>query len=438
MEQTLEQVSSNDQQHGSQRRKISEVSHALHQDYLEGGRGSCNIFKDGDAAQLFSAPALVGSFVGIATGGRIMSSSSSKDIHKQGNARELHLGHKSNVSAHQGLSDNKDVNFEKESGSDSGESGSNGWVDDHGGEAGVDGDTKSLLLQKWDQEDLVLVEGALVQMLQKKSTSSSSKRLNQDGEGEGLKSESGVLLEQTGGSEILDSQWDFELLSRLLHQVQALRVEKSEHRQRQKATESRSTYDSSSSWDVTRKSGDKQKVKLRKYEMKRMVEAAAQAAEAASEAAKAAVESVAKHEDMIEVLLQMLGSKSRFPHQQKATKRDDELSDTESEEEKISKKIVRQNQITHWTLGFMLVTSFIWRYIVVKVAKRVKNKVSDPLGYIGGIVTDGFKGPGKDSNDDKIDTNRKPPLIPPVKLPSLLHGKTDKEGGVDPSPQGAS
>jgi hypothetical protein len=28
-----------------------------------------------------------------------------------------------------------------------------------------------------------------------------------------------VLLEQTGGSEILDSQWDFELLSRLLHQV---------------------------------------------------------------------------------------------------------------------------------------------------------------------------------------------------------------------------
>ncbi len=190
------------------------------QDYLEGGRGSCNIFKDGDAAQLFSAPALVGSFVGIATGSRIMSSSSSKDIDKQGNARELHLGHNSNVSDHQGLSDNKDVNFEKESGSDSGESGSNGWVDDHGGEAGVDGDTKSLLLQKWDQEDLVLVEGALVQMLQKKSTSSSSKRLKQDGEGEGLKkSESGVLLEQTGGSEIPDSQWDFELLSRLLHQV---------------------------------------------------------------------------------------------------------------------------------------------------------------------------------------------------------------------------
>jgi hypothetical protein len=217
-----------------------------------------------------------------------------------------------------------------------------------------------------------------------------------------------------------------------------LRVEKSEHKQRRKATRSRSTDDSSSSWEVTRKSGDKQKVKLRKYEMKRMVEAAAQAAEAASEAAKAAVESVAKHEDMIEVLLQMLGPKSRFPHQQKATERDDELSDTESEEEKISKKIVRQNQITHWALGFMLVTSFIWRYIVVKVAKRVKNKVSDPLGYIGGIVTDGFKGPGKDSNEDKIDTNRKPPLIPPVKLSSLLHGKTDKEGGVDPAPQGAS
>lgn len=190
------------------------------QDYLEGGRGSCNIFKDGDAAQLFSAPALEGSFVGIATGSRIISSSSSKDIHKQGNARELHLGHNSNASAHQGLSDNKDVNFEKESGSDSGESGSYGWADDHGDEAGVDGDTKSLLLQKWDQEDLILVEGALVQMLQKKSTSSSSKRLKQDGEGEGLKkSESGVLLEQTGGSEILDSQWDFELLSRLLHQV---------------------------------------------------------------------------------------------------------------------------------------------------------------------------------------------------------------------------
>jgi hypothetical protein len=190
------------------------------QDYLEGGRGSCNIFKDGDAAQLFSAPALEGSFVGIATGGRIMSSSSSKDIHKQGNARELHLGHNSNVSAHQGLSDNKDVNFEKESGSDSGESGSYGWADDHGDEAGVDGDTKSLLLQKWDQEDFILVEGALVQMLQKKSTSSSSKRLKQDGEGEGpKKSESGVLLQQTGGSEILDSQWDFELLSRLLHQV---------------------------------------------------------------------------------------------------------------------------------------------------------------------------------------------------------------------------
>ena len=95
----------------------------------------------------------------------------------------------------------------------------------------------------------------------------------------------------------------------------------------------------------------------------------------------------------------------------------------------IAKKIVSQNRYTHVVLGIMLVSSFVWRYIVVKVAKRVKNKVSDPWGYVGGI----FKGPEKEkANSDSAEEESSGGglNLPKVSLPALLHAEREEEKEV--------
>ena len=160
-----------------------------------------------------------------------------------------------------------------------------------------------------------------------------------------------------------------------------------------------------------------------------MVEAAAEAAKSAAEAAKAAADSVVKNSEAIEKLLATLSPSLSSTKAEQVKHRvlsqnthDSKESSVSENVEKIAKKIMIQNRYTHVVLGVMLVSSFVWRFVVVKVARRVKNKVSDPWGYVGGI----FKGPGTEK-DTTADATSKGPHMPQIKLPSLLHNENVEE-----------
>lgn len=223
------------------------------------------------------------------------------------------------------------------------------------------------------------------------------------------------------------SQFRLSNPNRISVQVQALRAQQKQGKQRARATRSQTRTDSIS-WDITKRPGSKEK-RSRKADMKNMVEAASQAAKSAAEAAKAAADSVAKNSEVIEKLLATLSPSlsSTIAEQIKHRVLSQNILDSEESRESenvkmIAKKIVIQNRYTHVVLGVILVSSFVWRYVVVKVARRVKNKVSDPWGYVGGI----FKGPGNEK-ETTADGTSKGPHMPQIKLPSLLHNENVKE-----------
>lgn len=241
----------------------------------------------------------------------------------------------------------------------------------------------------------------------------------------------------------------------LMLQVQTLREQKYQHGQGGRGA--RSLSRGRSVWDIT-KQGTKAK-RINKDDMKRAVQAATQAAKSAAEAAKNASSLVTKNSEAVGKLLQSLNPSTSKPSPKKKEKKtssenpddsesssDSEASSDDSEDVKdIAKKIVNQNRYTHVVLGIMLVSSFVWRYIVVKVARRVKNKVSDPWGYVGGMLTDNFKGPGEkdpkaaDSADQSKNDNAGGLTLPDFNLAPILHpdreskGESDKEVASSPS-----
>jgi len=226
-----------------------------------------------------------------------------------------------------------------------------------------------------------------------------------------------------------------------LLQVQTLREQKYQHRQTGRAARSLSR---GRSVRYGAKRGGKEK-RINKDDMKKAVEAATQAAKSAAEAAKNASSLVTKNSEVVGKLLQSLNpstSEATSKKQENKTSSDNpERSESSSESEgssdsddmkAIAKKIVTQNRYTHVVLGFMLVSSFVWRYIVVKVVKRVKNKVSDPWGYVGGMLTDNFKGPEKEKEKEKgkSDSGEEHSSglnMPQLNLPPLLHGEQHQE-----------
>lgn len=165
---------------------------------------------------------------------------------------------------------------------------------------------------------------------------------------------------------------------------------------------------------------------MRTEDLRKTVEAATQAAKSAAEAASAAAASVSRNSDVVEKLLLTLIPSNAIQEKQGSSGNDfteDEESSDSEDVKTTAKKIVAQNRITHVVLGLILVSSFVWRYIVVKVAKRVKSKVTDPWGYVGGMLTDGFKSPGKEKDVSASDTSQGPQF----KLPPLLRGEQEKE-----------
>lgn len=238
----------------------------------------------------------------------------------------------------------------------------------------------------------------------------------------------------------------------MLSQVQTLREQKYQHRQGGRGA--RSLSRGRSVWDIT-KQGTKAK-RISKDDMRRAVQAATQAAKSAAEAAKKASSLVTKNSEAVGKLLQSLNPSTSKPSPKKKEKKassenpddsesssDSEASSDDSEDVKdIAKKIVNQNRYTHVVLGIMLVSSFVWRYIVVKVARRVKNKVSDPWGYVGGMLTDNFKGPGEkdpkaDSADQSKNGNSGGLTLPEFNLSPILHPeKSEDDKEVASSPDG--
>jgi hypothetical protein len=208
-----------------------------------------------------------------------------------------------------------------------------------------------------------------------------------------------------------------------------LRDQKYQHRQNRRAA--RSISRGRSVWDISSKRGAKEK-KSNEDEMKKAVEAATQAAKSAAEAAKNASALVAKNSETVNKLLHSMKPPSLKPKKKRKGDPDhssssdsDDSSDSGTAKD-IAKKIVKQNRLTHVVLGFMLVSSFVWRYIVVKVAKRVRNKVTDPWGYVGGIFTDNFKGPEK----EKAEPGEESPKginLPQISLPPILQREEETQ-----------
>lgn len=215
-----------------------------------------------------------------------------------------------------------------------------------------------------------------------------------------------------------------------LLQVQTLRDQKYQHRQNRRAA--RSSSRGRSVWDITKR-GSKEK-KINKDEMKKAVEVATLAAKSAAEAAKSASALVTKNSEAVNKLLTSAMPKLRKKKQKKRKGDPDHSSSSDSDHSSdsnsakdIAKKIVKQNRFTHVVLGVMLVSSFVWRFIVVKVAKRVKSKVSDPWGYVGGILTDNFKGPEKEKAEAISEETSSGPLsLPQLSLPPILQREAEE------------
>jgi hypothetical protein len=151
--------------------------------------------------------------------------------------------------------------------------------------------------------------------------------------------------------------------------------------------------------------------------LRQTVENAAQMAKAAAEAAQAAALSVAKNSTAVELLLQTLSpslSSSIAEHLERSVLkcgqntrcRQTTVANDKSEEEENTdvmknKKVVKQNGTTHWVLGFALLSTLLWRYGVVTIGARFRDKLSNTLGFFRGWVTDGCK-------DNKLEDEKNP------------------------------
>lgn len=187
---------------------------------------------------------------------------------------------------------------------------------------------------------------------------------------------------------------------------------------------------------TVKRAGSKEKKKVTKNdEMRLTLEAASQAAKAAADAAQAAAASVAKNSEAIEMLLRTLSPplstsnaeqlENRTHSGRRRRRRKPKVEESESseaaEEESTKKKIVKQNRTTHWILGFMVVTTLVWRFGIVMVVSRLKHKLSNPLDYVGGLLG-GATEPGSDTEAAEGTS-----LLSQIKLPSILLGDAEKE-----------
>ncbi|KAL2610382.1 hypothetical protein R1flu_028955 [Riccia fluitans] len=176
-------------------------------------------------------------------------------------------------------------------------------------------------------------------------------------------------------------------------------------------------------------------------DMRQLIQAASSAAFSAAKSAEIMVRSMDRNSQAIEELCKTLvGSTSSGgnsltqkecaggveDNNEDATRdliklQDSEL-DIELRQAELTKKLQRQHTITHWVLGFMIISSFAWRFGVVKFVKRVNSAVSNPFQGITDYI-DYVRGNG---GDDKREAKQEKKLT----LPSILP-PGDSDGDKD-------
>lgn len=66
----------------------------------------------------------------------------------------------------------------------------------------------------------------------------------------------------------------------------------------------------------------------------------------------------------------------------------------------------------------------------MKVGRRFTDTVSNPLGSLGGMVSDGFSSAKDNEEDESNDEILKGNMLPQLKLPSVFQDNTDEERKV--------
>ncbi|KAG6550212.1 hypothetical protein Mapa_008172 [Marchantia paleacea] len=218
-------------------------------------------------------------------------------------------------------------------------------------------------------------------------------------------------------------------VSRLLKKVQAVRAQKRDALATRRRGSNRGPRPQSISTN-----GDQD---MDSADMRQVVQAASRAALSAAKSAEAMVNAMDRNSQAIEELCKTLTTSSTeersLGHTEGAGKvNNDENSqlmklqqselDIELRQEEITKNLIRQNRLTHWVLGFMIVSTFAWRFGVVKFVKKVNNAVSNPFQGITDVF-DNLKG-------DKKKGKKAAKQNKGLKLPSILHSESDddKEG----------
>lgn len=163
-------------------------------------------------------------------------------------------------------------------------------------------------------------------------------------------------------------------------------------------------------------------------ELRMVLEAAAMAAKAAADAAEAAAVSMTKNTEAMELILKSMKSSSQ--------KRRKSRTNPASSDSSMRKAIVNSNRITHWLLGFMAVTTMVWRFQVVKVTKRVAGKLSNPFGYVGELFSSDEepKEKDKESIGDAAENPNLLEKLQQIELPSILPDSDGKKKTDPPKP----
>ncbi|CAM6110315.1 unnamed protein product [Calypogeia fissa] len=160
-------------------------------------------------------------------------------------------------------------------------------------------------------------------------------------------------------------------------------------------------------------------------DIRQVVQAAAQTALAAARTAETVVSSLNRNSEAMEKLCKVLtGSNSlQAPNagageEQVIDEEEGKILEIELQQTEIAKSLIRQNRLTHWVLGFIVVSSLVWRYGVVKFVKKVNNTIQNPFQGI----TDMFKPkPPSEEEDNGLQFK-----LPPILTPEAGEAREDK------------
>ena len=143
-----------------------------------------------------------------------------------------------------------------------------------------------------------------------------------------------------------------------------------------------------------------------------------------TEVVKATTTSTGKRVEIIETHLESLEKQSSSPHALHK-----EISALCNENKDIEKKIEKQNKITHWILGLMVIGTAIWRFKLASMALGVQKTLNHPLQTLGGMVAKKFKGKNKEEMHSVNPFQNVDVVLPPI-----LGGRDmDMENNVEKS-----